>query len=180
MDADRFRVLMSRHADKIHNFAWRLAGNDADAADLAQEAFVRAFDHRDQYDLSRPFDAWVGRILHNLFIDHTRRYEKKNVVSYDAPILEGTRGLMDTFAESDPDPLAHALEREDDVLLQKALSHLPPDTRSALTLCDVEGRSYEEIADIMDCPIGTVRSRLHHGRRMFRRAFESLRTGALP
>src|ERR1700704_1599071 len=79
-----YEALLKRCADKAYNFAFRLAGNDQDAQDLVQEAFARAFEHRDRYDPTRPFGAWVNRILHNVFLDAVRRYEHKHKVSLDA------------------------------------------------------------------------------------------------
>src|SRR6185436_16627490 len=80
-----YETLLQRCADKAYNFAFRLTGNDPDAQDLVQEAFARAFEHRDRYDPSRPFEAWVNRILHNVFLDGVRKYEHKHKVSLDAP-----------------------------------------------------------------------------------------------
>src|SRR4051812_22250518 len=82
--APDYETLLQRCADKAYGFALRLSGNDADAQDLVQEAFARAFEHRDRYDPTRPFEAWLYRILHNIFLDSVRRYEYKHKVSLDA------------------------------------------------------------------------------------------------
>jgi RNA polymerase sigma-70 factor (ECF subfamily) len=172
--ADAFLALVERHGDKLYNFAYRLAGNAQDAGDLLQEALARAFKHRDRYDPSRPFDAWVGRILYNLHLDERRRYGKKHTVSLDADAPVDGGSWQDVLPGRDPDPFDEAARRERDRLIQKALDGLPPDYRAAVALCDVEGFSYDRIAEIMDCPLGTVRSRIHQGRALFRKAFERL------
>lgn len=175
LDADRFRDLMERHGDKIYNFAWRLAGNESDARDLTQEAFARAFQHRDRFDFARPFDAWVCRILHNHFLDNVRRYEHRRSISYDAP-TEGLP-LTETLVGRDPNPLDALMREERDRSVQRALNLLPPLYRSAVILCDLENYSYETIAEILECPLGTVRSRLHEGRRLLRQIFAAEAAG---
>lgn len=172
LTSEEFWARAERHGDKLYNFAWRLAGNDADAADLVQEALARAFAARDRYDATRPFDAWVGRILHNAFMDNVRRYERRNAVSYDAPLPNGETPLVEKFRGDDPDPADDLLNRERDGWVRRALQALPPVYRAAVTLCDIEGHSYETLAEIMGCPLGTVRSRLHQGRRLLRAFFD--------
>lgn len=175
LDADRFRDLMERHGDKIYNFAWRLAGNESDARDLTQEAFARAFQHRDRFDFTRPFDAWVCRILHNHFLDNVRRYEHRRSISYDAPTE--SLPLTETLVGRDPNPLDALMREERDRSVQRALNLLPPLYRSAVILCDLENYSYETIAEILECPLGTVRSRLHEGRRLLRQFFAAEAAG---
>ncbi len=175
---DAFWARAERHGDKLYNFAWRLAGNDADAADLVQETLTRAFAARDRYDPQRPFDAWAGRILHNVFMDNVRRYERRNAVSYDAPLPDGETPLVEKFRGDDPNPVDTLLDRERDNWVRRALRQLPPVYRAAVTLCDIEGLSYETLAEILDCPLGTVRSRLHQGRRLLRAYFEQYQAEA--
>ena len=81
---DSFSDLIRRHGNRIYNFAYRLSGNDPDARDLVQEALLRAFDHRDRYDPTKPFHSWVMGILRNVFVDGMRRYERRHVVSLHA------------------------------------------------------------------------------------------------
>ena len=173
MEEADFQDLFRRHGDRLYNFALRLSGNGQDAADLVQEAFTRAFKNFDRYDRTRPFDAWMFRILYNVHLDDVRRYEKKHVVSLDAPVTTDESGQWsDLLKGGDPDPMEEALHRENDARVQKALSSLSTDYRAAVVMCDVEEMSYEEIAQVMDCPVGTVRSRIHQGRRLLRNAFK--------
>lgn len=175
LSSEAFWSHVQRHGDKLFNFAWRLVGNDADAADLLQEALARAFEHRHRFDPNRPFDAWVGRILHNHFLDNTRRYERKHTVSFDAPFdpHDGSP-LLDGLPGRDPNPMDSTLKQEQDAAVRQALADLPPVYRAAVILCDIEKYSYETMAEIMDCPIGTVRSRIHQGRRLLRESFSRL------
>lgn len=158
--------------EKAYNFAYRLSGNESDARDLVQEAFVRAWEHLGSYDPTRPFDTWLYKILHNIYLDGVRRYAHSHVVSMDAaPPREGT-SWDELLSAGDPEPGSDMLRREEDSLVQKALGSLPPHYRAAVTLCDIEGLAYEEIGEIMSCPVGTVRSRIHQGRALVRKILE--------
>jgi RNA polymerase sigma-70 factor (ECF subfamily) len=169
-----FSELIRRCGEKAYNFAYRLAGNEQDARDLVQEAFARAYEHFGSYDRGRPFDSWLLRILHNIYMDGVRRYAHGHTVSLDAPApIEDS-----SWEELLPGEAAHdALDMEKAQsagLLQRALLSVPVHYRTAVTLCDVEGLSYEEISKIMACPVGTVRSRIHQGRVLVREAYEKL------
>jgi len=163
-----------RHGDKAYNFAYRLSGNESDARDLVQEAFSRAFEHRDRYDSSRPFEAWLIRILHNIYLDGVRRYEKSHVVSIDAPSPIEDAGWEEILPSPDSEPIDAAIQKERDHMVQNALKRLPVHYRTAVTLCDIEGLSYERIGQVMACPVGTVRSRIHQGRLMLKKTFQEL------
>jgi len=177
-DADSqidFEVLLQRCADKAYNFAYRLCGNDQDAQDLVQEAFSRGFTHRDKYDPSRPFDAWINRILHNIFIDRVRKYEYKHSVSLDAaPSSQVESSWGDLLNGSDTQPLDDMIKTEEERHLQLALERLPIHYKSVIVLFDIEGRSYEEIGRIMNIPAGTVGSRINQGRALLRKALEQI------
>jgi len=167
-----FQELIRRHGEKAYNFAYRLAGNEQDARDLVQEAFARALEHQERYDESRPFDAWLNRILHNVYLDGIRRHANRRTVSLDAPSPAQEAQWDEVLEGTDVDPQNLMARREEDAMIQKALDELPVAYKTALLLCDVEGLSYERIAEIMACPVGTVRSRIHQGRVLMRRALE--------
>ncbi len=173
MDSREAFVEMIRlHGDKIYNFAFRLSGNADDARDLVQEAFTRAFKHWDKYDASRPFESWVFKIMQNIYLDTVRRKENQGKVSLDAPIPGGSVNWDALLPGMDRNPVENVLRQEMDSHLQQALDSLPIHYRSAIALADIEGLSYEQIAQVMACPLGTVRSRVHQGRVLLRRAFE--------
>src|SRR5581483_990078 len=170
-----YETLLTRCADRAYNFAFRLTGNEADAHDLVQEAFARAFEHRSRYDPSRPFAAWLNRILHNIFLDSVRRYDKKHNVSLDAPPPFDVEGSWtDILPGPDPEPTVALMKSEEEHMLQTALNRLPIHYRTAVTMFDIEGLSYEEISRTTQCPIGTVCSRIHQGRALLKKALEQM------
>jgi len=174
MDAQTFAGLIARAGDKAYNFAYRLAGNESDARDLVQEAFTRALEHAESYDPTRPFDSWLLRILHNVFLDAMRRHSHSRTLSLDAPAPTQESGWSDLLPEDAESASDELIRRESLDLLQKALKRLPLLYKSAVVLCDIEGLSYEEIAKVTAVPVGTVRSRIHQGRLLLRRAYEEL------
>jgi RNA polymerase sigma-70 factor (ECF subfamily) len=151
-----------------------LAGNEPDAKDLVQEAFSRALEHAGAYDPTRPFDSWLLRILHNVFLDSMRRHSHSRTVSLDAPAPVEDAGWADLLPEDEPSAADELILKESLDLLQRALTRLPTTYRSAIALCDIEGLSYEDIAQVMAIPVGTVRSRIHQGRVLLRKAYEEL------
>jgi RNA polymerase sigma-70 factor (ECF subfamily) len=154
--------IVEQHSDRVFRLAYRLTGNRHDAEDLTQEVFVRVFRSLDTYTPGT-FEGWLHRITTNLFLDGARRKQR---IRFDALSDERAARLA---SESLP-PEAAFTERTFDDDVEAALATLPPDFRAAVVLCDVEGLSYEEIATIMDAKLGTVRSRIHRGRSMLRRA----------
>ncbi len=174
MDAETFAGLIARAGDKAYNFAYRLAGNEPDARDLVQEAFSRALESAGAYDRTRPFDSWLLRILHNVFLDSMRRHSHSRTVSLDAPTPVENEGWADLLPGEELSPSDGLVLKESVDLLQRALARLPMTYRSAIALCDIEGLSYAQIARVMEVPVGTVRSRIHQGRVLLRKAYEEL------
>lgn len=172
-----FSLLVRRHAEKAYNFAYRLAGNEQDARDLVQEAFMHALKHFEKYDTSRPFEPWFNRILKNIFLDGMRKYHRKFTVSLDAPSPVEDLPWENMIPGTDPTPAEQFDRDETSKLVQKALDLLPVQYKAAIIMCDVEKFSYEKIASMLECPIGTVRSRIHQGRILLRKAFEKLQFG---
>ena len=150
------------HSGRVYRLAYRLTGNQHDAEDLTQEVFVRVFRSLDRYTPGT-FEGWLHRITTNLFLDGARRKQR---IRFDP--LSDERAARLTSSAPAPE-LALADQTFDDDI-ETALATLPPDFRAAVVLCDVEGLSYEEIAEIMDAKLGTVRSRIHRGRTMLRKA----------
>jgi RNA polymerase sigma-70 factor (ECF subfamily) len=153
------------HMSALFHFAVRLCRDRDDASDLVQETFLKAFRFFDKFERGTNCKAWLFRILKNSYINKYRKESKEpDVVEYD---------VVEDFYETikDSSVATSTLEEQlfdraldDDVTT--ALARLPEDFRVVVTLCDIEGFTYEEIADFVDCPIGTVRSRLHRARKM--------------
>jgi RNA polymerase sigma-70 factor (ECF subfamily) len=154
--------IVEQHSDRVYRLAYRLTGNRPDAEDLTQEVFVRVFRSLDSY-VPGTFEGWLHRITTNLFLDQARRKQR---LRFDA--LSDERAARLTSSAPAPDAAYSDQRFDDDV--ERALATLPPDFRAAVVLCDVEGLSYEEIAEILGAKLGTVRSRIHRGRAMLRTA----------
>lgn len=154
--------IVEQHSDRVYRLALRLTGNRADAEDLTQEVFVRVFRSLDSYTPGT-FGGWLHRITTNVFLDQARRRQR---IRFDA-LSDERAGRI---ASSMPSPDAAYADRTFDDDVEFALAALPPDFRVAVVLCDVEGLSYEEIAEITGAKLGTVRSRIHRGRAMLRDA----------
>jgi len=183
-----FETLFQRSYHRAYNAAYRMMGNSSDAEDLTQEAFVRVWAAFDRYDRSRPFEGWLFRILSNLAIDKWRRLSGATICSLDAEgagtrSMSSRRGrslgssregrgapLLACLADERPSamPEQSYLRAETGRRVRRALSALPGDYRKAVVLADVQGYSYEEIAQYVGCPVGTIRSRLHRGRQLLR------------
>jgi RNA polymerase sigma-70 factor (ECF subfamily) len=161
-DAAYFEELVRRHYQQAYLMAYRLSGSHSDADDLTQDAFVRAFESLHRYQRDLPFTNWLYRIMVNLHIDEVRRRRRTRTESVE------TLPALVELADRESDPAELVLSRELDGRIQEALQALPVEFRVAVTLCDVEGYSYEEISEIMGCAIGTVRSRVHRGRHQLR------------
>jgi RNA polymerase sigma-70 factor (ECF subfamily) len=147
------------HGRFLYNVAFRLAGSDADAQDLVQEALLRVRRGLESYTPGA-LEAWLARIVTNVFLDEVRRRRRRPSVAFpEEPDLV----LPPTAAA---DEAGGALSDE----VQHALAELPDEFRVAVVLCDVAGLSYDEIAGAQGVPVGTVRSRIHRGRRLLRAA----------
>ncbi|RNL77302.1 RNA polymerase sigma factor SigE [Nocardioides marmorisolisilvae] len=154
--------IVELHSARVYRLAYRLTGNAYDAEDLTQEVFVRVFRSLHTYTPGT-FEGWLHRITTNLFLDQARR---KSRIRFDALPEDADNRLPSPIATPD----AAYLNQMFDADVEAALAALPPDFRAAVVLCDVEGLSYEEIADVLGVKMGTVRSRIHRGRSMLRKA----------
>ncbi len=177
-DRNRFDAYMESTYRKVYNMAFRLSRNRNDAEDLTQETFFRAYRSFDDYEGDRPFENWIFRILTRLFLDLLRsRRRRVHTVSYDAPITAGDDFVR--FETADPtidaeDSLVARTLSED---LQLVLDSLSPDQRLLVALADIEGMPYKEIAEMLEVPVGTIRSRLHRTHKLMRKRLIAIRGG---
>lgn len=164
-----FRAEMIPHLDALYNFALRLTTDPTDAEDLVQDTIVKAFRFFNSYEKGTNAKAWLFRILKNSYINNYRKKSKQpHQVDYDevSTYYETVRS-----EQSDTTDMEDIMYREMlDDQVTRALEKLPEDFRTVVLLCDVEGFTYEEIANMLDVPIGTIRSRLHRGRNLLRTA----------
>ena len=167
---EAFEELVLRHQTQIYRVAYRFTGNHDDAEDLAQEAIVEAFRAFDRYQPGTYFDRWLYRIMSRTYIDTVRRRNRRPVVSLDAPMGGEGDPLVTVMGDSSQDPQQMTESFDLDGVVQVALDGLPQEFRAAVVLADIEGLSYDEVAQALRCPVGTVRSRLHRARQMLREA----------
>jgi RNA polymerase sigma-70 factor, ECF subfamily len=159
------------HLDAMYGVACKLTRNPTEAEDLVQDAFVKAMRARHQFHAGTNLKAWLFRILTNTFINKYRRggLERSLLEGPDAdPLADGWVSASTMRQLRDPEQIALLPIIEGEV--GRALDALPAEFKLAVILCDVEEFSYEEIAEIMGCPIGTVMSRLHRGRKLLQRS----------
>ena len=174
----RFNELMGETYKKVYNMAYRLSNSRADAEDLTQEAYYRAYRSFRDYEGDKPFENWIFRIVTRLFLDLLRsRRRRVQAVSYDAAIGGGAGDDAIYFDKADdrPNPEQRLLENTFSEDLERVMNSLTAEQRMLIQLADVEGMPYKEIADILGKPVGTIRSRLHRTHKLIRSRLEGLR-----
>jgi RNA polymerase sigma-70 factor (ECF subfamily) len=165
-----FERLAQPHQREIFNAALRMTGHREDAEDLAQEAFVRAFTHLEQFEPGTNFRAWLFRILVTTYINQYRKKSRApEMLALEdlTPTAEYLMSVDNSNGLENPAEAVLATITDDEV--QSALNSLPDEFRTVVILSDLQGLSYQEIADALQIPIGTVRSRLSRGRSQLRR-----------
>jgi RNA polymerase sigma-70 factor, ECF subfamily len=164
---EEFEEEVVPHLDALYNFALRLTSDPNDAEDLVQDTIVKAYRFFSSYERGTNAKAWLFRILKNSYINNYRKKSKQpNQVDYDevATFYETIRAERTDTSDLE-DKMFRDLIDDD---ISSALEELPEDFRTVVLLCDVEGFTYEEIANMLDVPIGTIRSRLHRGRNLLK------------
>ena len=158
-----------QYMDQLYAAAMRLTRNPADAADLVQETFVKAYQAFGQFQQGTNLKAWLYRIQTNTFINNYRKNQRNPYQGTIDDLEDWQLGNAESAtATSGRSAEAEAIDHLPDSAVKDALQAIPEDFRMAVYFADVEGFSYQEIADIMKTPVGTVMSRLHRGRRMLR------------
>jgi RNA polymerase sigma-70 factor, ECF subfamily len=170
---EAFGALVRRYQQRLYPTVLRLVGCAEDAEDILQDAFIRAFEKLDQFHGESSFYTWVYRIAVNLALSgHRRRLGRAASFRREASRPPAPDDLPDDSPAADP---AFRLERaERERIVENALNQLCPEHRAVVILKDFDGRRYEEIATILDIPVGTVRSRLHRARCELRDRLRSL------
>ena len=160
------------HVDALYGAAYRLTRNPRDAEDLVKDSLLRAYKFWDSFQRDSNCKAWLLRIVTNTFInEYQRRKRSREVLDAASAEQDATDGVLVQAMARDkqaPDQMLLQASVSDDV--QKALESLPDDFRTAVILCDMQGLSYKEIAEIMQTPVGTVMSRLFRGRKLLANA----------
>ncbi|MFC3882486.1 RNA polymerase sigma factor SigW [Bacillus songklensis] len=172
-DQDAFAEIVEYYKDKVYQLCYRMLGNAHEAEDSAQEAFIRAYVNIHSYDSTKKFSTWLYRIATNLCIDRIRK--KKPDYYLDAEI-SGTDGL-DMYSQIPskqelPEDELEKLELQEQI--QREILRLPEKYRSVIVLKYVDELSLKEISDILDLPVGTVKTRIHRGREALRNKLRHL------
>jgi RNA polymerase sigma-70 factor (ECF subfamily) len=169
--ASQWDTIVREYSAVVYKLAYRLTGDPYDAEDLTQETFIRVFRSLDSF-VPGSFEGWIRRITTNLFLDSVRRASRWRMEA----LGDDASSLPDTGAG--PEELVEARHVDPDV--HRALAGLPNDYRTALIMCDIEGRSYAEIAESLGVKLGTVRSRIHRARARLRLELTHLRPRGAP
>src|SRR6266545_1806469 len=159
---DTVKDRATAYIDQLYRVAFNLTKSRADAEDLVQETYLRAFDKYEQFELGTNLKAWLTKILYNLFVN--RYHRDRKTVSIDQPVDDEKTPPIDSMKSSAPGPELQFLQTELREKLKEALSELSEDFATPIILVDIGECSYAEVAEIISCPIGTVRSRLFRGR----------------
>jgi len=168
-DALAFGELIRRYQDRLFNLVYRLLGSVEDAQDVVQDSFLNAYRSLHSFKGDAEFFTWLYRIALNTA--HSLKRKQRLVLSLHAG--RGSQGPIDPLDDSDGNQPGDALERgEQERRIQAALNRLSPEHRAVLVLKEMEGQKYETIAEILQVPVGTIRSRLHRARMELRELLE--------
>jgi RNA polymerase sigma-70 factor (ECF subfamily) len=164
-DSDAFRILFDRYKDRVYSIALRYSGDDATAQDIAQDTFLKLFSSIQSFRGDAGFESWLYRLVVNACFDHKRKSKRL------APLIEGFLDLVHAPGAS---ALDEVLQTESASQVQRVIDSLPPEQRMLVVLRYTEGLSYDRIAEILDCPAGTVASRLNRIHKVLERRFSRL------
>ncbi len=178
-ELESFQAMMSGTKRRAYSMALQLTRNPADAEDLVQDTYVKAWRGFDSYVPGRPFLNWLLRIMQRAYLDSRRRDNPiRKAESLNSMISPADGEVQELpIADKGPGPDDEIIHQEFSRELRKALEELPEVYRSAIVLCDLEAMSYSEIADLQDTTIGTVRSRIHRGRKLLREIIQKKGVG---
>ena len=184
-DEDAFRELVRRFREPITSFALRMLNDQEKAVDVSQETFINVFTHAEGYRPMASFTSWLYRIAYNLAINEIRRQRRQPTVSLDATSAHhGSHGSHGPHGDAAGSPLRfeprdaglsaeeEMLGRERQEAVRRCVASLPPKYRGAIVMKDMEGLTFDEIANILDCPESTVKSRVMRARRMVLKRLE--------
>jgi RNA polymerase sigma-70 factor, ECF subfamily len=173
-----YRELIGRYQRPVFSLIYRLVRDREKAEDLAQDTFIKVLNAIERYDPKYKFSSWIFKIAHNTALDQLRRKEPETLSIDGSPHARTAAEVESstiTPESGDETPEQYALNRELGTEIEQAIGTLRSEYRTAILLCHVEGRPYEEIAEIMAVPLGTVKTYIHRGRKELMRRLEHLR-----
>jgi RNA polymerase sigma-70 factor (ECF subfamily) len=171
-DSERFERMIESSQKRAYRMAYELTRNATDAEDLVQETYLKAWKGFDSYAIDKPFLNWLLRIMQRAYLDSRRRANPIRKADSLQAIAQSVEGEIQELTIADPSPIAsdEILFEEYQDQLSKSLDMIPEIYATAIRQCDLEGLSYHEIAEQQNTTIGTVRSRIHRGRKLLRGA----------
>jgi RNA polymerase sigma-70 factor, ECF subfamily len=170
-DQEAFEGIVDLFKDKIYRHCYRMVGNGHEAEDLAQETFLRAYRNISKYNNEFKFSTWIFRIATNLCIDRLRKKKPDYYLDAEVPGTDGAT-MYSQLSSDEPLPEQIVTENERWHELQEEIMKLPEKYRTAIVLKYVEDLSLEEISQIMDIPVPTVKTRIHRGREALKKVFQ--------
>ncbi len=185
-DTSCFKSLVKRYQNRIYSAAYRVLGNKEEAEEVVQETYLKVHQNLAQFEAKASFSAWIFRIAHNICMNTLRSHKRNqtlDALSIDptSPFQDedgGNSQVVSQLADPKPNPSESLVLDERRKYLEASLSQLPEAQRMAIILCDMEGFSYEEIADIVGTNLGTVRSRIFYARQKLRELLTPYYTSA--
>lgn len=176
-ELSNFKTLIKRYQNRVYSAAYRILGSAEEAEEVVQDTFVKVHQNLDKFRHQASFSSWVFRITHNLCMDIMRTKQRRNgfqLLSFDPQCSEDDNSLLKVGDLPDEmlNPAQQLDSDEQEHMIAESIGKLPDNQRAVVVLHDIEGFSYQEIADITGASIGTVRSRLHYGRIKLRELLE--------
>lgn len=159
-----FDELIRRYEKRVFSFAYRISGNHDDASDVTQEAFIRVFNSIKTFRGDANFTTWIYQIVKNVYLDSRKKAKSHRLTSLDEYIDLDENSVTRQIEDEGPSPIEVVEQKEREMIVQRAINSLPDYQRIIVTLYHMQHQSYEEIADILRLPIGTVKSRLNRAR----------------
>ncbi|MDQ3673359.1 MAG: sigma-70 family RNA polymerase sigma factor [Gemmatimonadota bacterium] len=175
---DAYRELVKRYERPVYSLIYRMVRDNETAEDLAQETFIKVLNHIDRYRPEFKFSSWLFKIANNITIDHLRRRQLDTISiegSPDAVTGESMRATAVTVKSAGESPLEELESRELGASIEKAIARLRPEYRACIILRHVEDYSYDEIAEIVKLPLGTVKTYIHRARQELREYLENVK-----
>ncbi|MEJ7760355.1 MAG: sigma-70 family RNA polymerase sigma factor [Gemmatimonadaceae bacterium] len=173
-----YRELVTRYERPVFSLVFRMVRDRETAEDLSQETFIKVLNNLDRYSPEFKFSSWLFKIANNLTIDHLRRRRVDTISIEGAPdavTVESARATSIAVVSQDQSPLEELESRELGTAIEAAIAQLRPEYRACILLRHVEDRSYEEIAEIVKLPLGTVKTYIHRARHELRAALDEVR-----
>jgi RNA polymerase sigma-70 factor, ECF subfamily len=174
-----YRELIGRYQRPVFSLIYRMVRDREKAEDLTQETFIKVLNAIERYDPSFKFSSWIFKIAHNTSLDHLRKKEPETLSLQGSPHARTDAEIEAstiTPESDDENPEEYTSNRELGSEIDRAIGRLRPEYRTAIVLCHIEGRPYEEIAEIMNVPLGTVKTYIHRARNDLKKQLEHLRT----